>query len=145
VNAADELALAERVVSAMMAKDAFSQWLGIELLDVQPRSVAVRLTVRADMLNGFGTCHGGVTFSLADTALAFASNTHGRVTVSIDNAISYPRRVSEGDVLVAIANETTATKRLAFYDVGVRRGDDLVASFRGTVYRTDQAFFSETE
>jgi acyl-CoA thioesterase len=145
VNAAEELALAERVVSAMMATDAFSQWLGIEVLDVQPRSVTVRLTVRADMLNGFGSCHGGVTFSLADTALAFASNTHGRVTVSIDNGISYPRRVAEGDVLTAVAAETTATKRLAFYDVRVRRGDELVATFRGTVYRTDQAFFSETE
>lgn len=145
MNAAEELALAERVVSAMMAKDAFSQWLGIEVLEVQPRAVAVRLTVRADMLNGFGSCHGGVTFALADTALAFASNTHGRVTVSIDNGISYPRRVAEGDVLTAVAAETTATNRLAFYDVRVCRDDELVATFRGTVFRTDQAFFSETE
>ena len=72
---ADELeqALAERVVSAMMERDAFSQWLGIDVVAVRPHGATVRMRVREDMLNGFGVCHGGVTFSLADSALAFAS------------------------------------------------------------------------
>jgi len=135
--------LAERVVSAMMTKDAFSQWLGITLLDVGPRAVTARLTVRDDMLNGFGVCHGGVTFSLADSALAFASNTHGRLTVSIENSITYPKRISSGDVLTAIAEEESATNRLAFYRVTVRRAADIVALFRGTVYKTSQAFFPD--
>jgi acyl-CoA thioesterase len=141
----DEQAVADRVVSAMMAKDAFSQWLGITLVDVRPRAVTARLTVRDDMLNGFGVCHGGVAFSLADSALAFASNTHGRVTVSIENAITYPKRISAGDVLTAVAEEESATNRLAFYRVTVSRSADVVALFRGTVYKTNQEFFPKPE
>ena len=139
----DEQALAERVVSAMMAKDAFSQWLGIAIVKIEPRAVTTQLTVRDDMVNGFGVCHGGVTFSLADSALAFASNTHGRVTVSIENSITYPKRISVGDTLTAVAEEESATNRLAFYRVTVRRSDDVVALFRGTVYKTNQEFFPE--
>ena len=139
----DEQNLAERVVSGMMAKDAFSQWLGITLVKVGPRAVTTQLTVRDDMVNGFGVCHGGVTFSLADSALAFASNTHGRVTVSIENSITYPKRISVGDTLIATAEEEGATNRLAFYRVTVRRSDDVVALFRGTVYKTNQEFFPE--
>jgi acyl-CoA thioesterase len=86
-----------------------------------------------------------VTFSLADSALAFASNTHGRLTVSIENSITYPQRISSGDVLTAIAEEESATNRLAFYRVTVRRAADVVALFRGTVYKTSQAFFPDSE
>lgn len=141
----DEQILADRVVSAMMAKDAFSRWLGIELVEVRPRGVTATLTVRNDMLNGFGVCHGGVTFSLADSALAFASNTHGRLTVSIENSITYPARIVAGDVLTAVAEEEGATNRLGFYRVTVRRAEDIVALFRGTVYKTSQEFFPNPE
>src|SRR6185503_1430961 len=98
-----EQALAERVVGAMIARDAFSRWLGITLLEVRPRYAAVRMTVRDDMVNGFGVSHGGIAYSVADSALAFASNTNGRVTVSIENAITYPAPVRVGDVITAIA------------------------------------------
>ena len=98
------------------------------------------MTVRPDMLNGFGVCHGGVTFSLADSALAFASNTHGHVTMSVENAIGYPAPAREGDVLTARAVEESADGPLAFYRVDVTRGDgEAVAHFRGTVYRTRRA------
>jgi acyl-CoA thioesterase len=145
VSAQDEQALAERVVASMMAKDAFSQWLGIEVVDVGPCRATVRMTVRDDMVNGFGVCHGGVPFSLADSALAFASNSHGQVTVSIDNSITYPKPIVVGDVLTALAQEESATNRLAFYRVTVRRSDDVVALFRGTVYKTTRPFFSDSE
>ena len=85
---ADAQTLAERVVSAMMARDAFSRWLGIEVLEVRPRGVTIGMTVRDDMLNGFGVCHGGALFSLADSALAFACNTHGAI-VSIFRGTVY--------------------------------------------------------
>src|SRR5436309_779013 len=134
----DEQPLAERVVSAMMAKDAFSRALGIQVVEVKPHAATVRLVVREDMLNGFGVCHGGVPFSLADSALAFASNTHGRVTVSIENTITYPKPVAIGDGLIAVAEEESASNRLAFYRVTVRRGGDVVALFRGTVYKTEK-------
>lgn len=133
-------ALAERVVSGMTSRDGFSAWLGIEILEVGPASCTLRMKIRSEMLNGFGVCHGGVTYSLADSALAFASNGHGRVTVSIDNSISYPVPVSEGDVLTAVAREESASNRIAFFTVTVRNQNDVaVAHFRGTVYRTSKS------
>jgi len=141
----DEQRLAERVVSAMMAKDAFSQWLGIEVLDVRPSGATVRMEVRPEMQNGFGVCHGAIPFALADSALAFASNTHGNITLSIENSITYPKPIAVGDVLVATADEESATKRLAFYRVSVERGTEVVALFRGTVYRTNQPLIADSE
>jgi acyl-CoA thioesterase len=139
-----EQRLAERVVRGMLERDAFSAWLGLELLEIRPRYAAVRMAVRPDMMNGFGVCHGGVTFGLADSAFAFAANTHGRVTVSIDNSISYPAAVSAGDVLTAIAVEESAANRIAFYAVRVtNQHDGLVALFRGTVYKTTRGHFDE--
>jgi acyl-CoA thioesterase len=132
-------ALAERLVAAMRARDHFSRWLGIDLLALEPGGCTVRMTVRTDMLNGFGVCHGGVTFSLADSAFAFASNTHGRVSMSIENSISYLAPVVAGDVLTARAEEEDAGPRLARYYIDVRKQDEtLVAIFRGTVYRTQR-------
>jgi acyl-CoA thioesterase len=144
LDSADEQRLAERVVRGMLERDAFSAWLGLELLEVRPRYAAVRMLVRPDMMNGFGVCHGGVTFALADSAFAFASNTHGRVTVSIENSITYPAAVSAGDVLTAIATEESAANRVAFYGVRVtNQTNSVVALFRGTVYRTQRGHFSD--
>ena len=134
-----EQKLAEAVVSGMVSRDAFSEWLGIEVLRIAPRQSTVRMTVRAEMVNGFGVSHGGIVYSLADSALAFAANTHGRVTVAIENSISYPQPVHVGDVLTAVADEESGTKRLGFYRVLVRNQKDvIVATFRGTVYKTDR-------
>ena len=146
MNPGKEQALAERVVSAMMAKDAFSRRMGMEVVDVRPRAATVRMTVTGDMLNGFGVCHGGVTFALADSALAFASNTHGTMTMSIENSITYPKGIREGDVLIAAAEEESASNRLAFYKVTVsREPGEIVALFRGTVYKTNTPFFPDPE
>ena len=133
----DAQAFAERLVGAMLAKDAFSAWLGLEIVELRPAACTVRMTVREEMVNGFGVCHGGIAFSLADSALAFASNTHGTVTVSIENSITYPAPVRTGDTLTASAVEEAVSSRLAFYQVTVRKQDGTtVALFRGTVYRT---------
>ena len=132
-------ALAERYVARMLERDAFSRWLGLEVLDVAPERARVRMTVRAEMLNGFDVCHGGVTFALADSALAFASNTHGRVTVSVENGIGYPAPAHAGDVLVAEAEPEGGGRRVRYYRVVVRRQDgEPVGIFRGTVYRTSR-------
>src|SRR5688572_23566944 len=134
--------LAERVVQSMMARDAFSQWLGIDVTDVAPNAATCRMTVRPEMVNGFGVCHGGIAFSLADSALAFASNTHGRVTMSIENSIRYPAPIAPGDVLTATAVQESAGRRLAFFNVTVtKQGGDVVGLFRGTVYRTSRDHF----
>jgi acyl-CoA thioesterase len=129
--------VAERVVAGMMAKDEFSKWLGITVVDVRPRRATVRATVRQEMVNGFGVVHGGIAYSIADSALAFASNTHGKITMSIENAITYPATVHVGDVLTATAKSESESNRLGFYRVTVRnQRDDIVALFRGTVYKT---------
>jgi acyl-CoA thioesterase len=133
----DAQSLAERLVHGMVAKDAFSRWLGIEVLEIAPNRSTVRLRVRPEMVNGFGVSHGGIAYSLADSALAFACNTHGRVTVAIENSISYPQPAAVGDVLTAVAEEEATTGSLGFYRVIVRNQKDIVVStFRGTVYKT---------
>lgn len=137
VPTADAQERAQRLVQSMVSRDGFSAWLGIEVLEIRPAAAVVRLTVRKEMLNGFGVCHGGVAYSLADSALAFASNTHGTVTVSIQNGISYPAPVHEGDILTAVASEQSAANRVAFYQVTVtNQAGVAVAHFTGTVYRT---------
>jgi len=129
--------LAERVVHGMIERDEFSRWLGIQVMEIAPGRSAVRMTVRQEMVNGFGVSHGGIVYSLADSALAFAANTNGNVTVAIENAISYPQPVNVDDTLTAVAEEESVTNRLGFYRVSVRNQNDLlVAIFRGTVYRT---------
>ena len=133
----DAQKLAERVVNGMMAKDAFSQWLGIEVLEIAPRRSTLRMTVRPEMINGFGVTHGGIVYSLADSALAFACNAKGSIWMAIENTVGYPKSVRTGDVLTAVATEESAGNKLGFYRVLVtNQNGELVSTFRGTVYNT---------
>jgi acyl-CoA thioesterase len=139
-----ETRLADRVVRQMLERDAFSRWLGVELVAVAPGRCTLTMTVRPDMLNGFGVSHGGIVFSLADSAMAFACNSGPAVTVAVDNSISYPAAVRLGDQLTAVAEQESESSKLAYYRVTVRRGDDaIVALFRGTVYRTTRQHLTE--
>lgn len=126
-----------RIVDAMISKDYFSQWLGIERLeDGEGRSV-LRMTVRREMLNGFGIAHGGITYSLADSALAFASNSRGRHAVSVETSISHTEKVNEGDVLTAVAVEEKLTYKIANYRITVTNQEgSIVGLFKGIVYRS---------
>ena len=136
---ADPELRAAAIARHMLAHDVFSRWLGVEILHVEPARVTLRMAVRQDMTNGFGVCHGGVTFAFADSALAFASNTGGKVTVSIENSMTYPAAVRVGDLLLAEAEREASSQRLAYYRVRVTRGDGaVVALFRGTVFQTDR-------
>jgi acyl-CoA thioesterase len=138
----DKQQLAEKVVKDMFEKDAFSIWLGISIVKVQPGQVVIAMKVRSEMLNGFNKSHGGIVFSLADSAVAFASNTHGRVSLSIENSISYPTPVSAGDTLTATATEHAIGNHTATYLVTITKQDNsVVGLFRGTVYRTNKVFF----
>jgi len=131
--------LAQRVADLMMEQDAFSQWLGIEFLEVAPAKAVIRMTVRPEMCNGFGVCHGGVTFAFADSAFAFACNTQGNLAVSIENSITYPAAIRPGDVLTATAVEATKSNRILYYHVDVTKQDgSVVGLFRGTGYRTEK-------
>jgi acyl-CoA thioesterase len=134
---ATDKATAERVVKGMLAKDAFSEWLGIEALEIAPRKSTLRMSVRKEMVNGFGVGHGGIAYSLADSALAFACNTRGSINVAIENSVSYPAPVQVGDVLTAVASLESESNRLSFYRIIVKNQKDVVvAVFRGTTYDT---------
>lgn len=142
--ATDPQRLAERVVERMLSTDALSRWLGLEVIEVAPRRSTCRMTVRPEMVNGFGVAHGGIVFSLADSAFAFACNTHGTVTVAVDNTITYPAAIHPGDVLTAVAAEEAASNRLGFYRVVVtNQAGAVVALFKGTAYRTSRPHFPD--
>jgi acyl-CoA thioesterase len=100
------------------------------------------MKVKKEMLNGFAILHGGITFSLADSALAFASNSHGRMSVSIEASMSYVESGKEGDVLTATANEISLSNKIGIYDIEVKnQNNKLIAHFKGTVYRTSKEWF----
>src|SRR5688500_19034119 len=126
------------IVNAMMAKDYFSLWLGIDVLELQAGSCRLSLTVRRDMLNGFGIAHGGITFSLADSALAFASNSKGRQSLSIETSISHVTSLKEHDKVYVGARCVAESDKLRHYEVKVWTADPEkpVALFRGIVYKT---------
>jgi acyl-CoA thioesterase len=130
--------VAAKVVAGMLARDEFSRWLGVELVELTAGGCVLRMRVRGDMVNGFGVAHGGIAFSLADSAMAFACNDGANVTVAVDNSISYPAAIRVDDELVATAELESASQKLAYYRVTVRREAVIVALFRGTVYRTAQ-------
>jgi acyl-CoA thioesterase len=129
---------AEQIVRKQMySLDSFSKWLGIEIISISPGHCIASCTIRPDMLNGFKICHGGVTFSIADSAFAFASNSHGIQSVSIETSILHTKAVSEGDVITAIATEKNLTNKLGIYEVILTNQDHvIVAIFKGTVFRT---------
>ena len=132
-----EKSLPTRVVDKMYNNDSFSKWLGIERVEDGAGRSVLRMTVRKEMLNGFDIAHGGITYSLADSALAFASNSHGIQSVSIETSISHTKPVKEGDVLTAVAVEKNLTSKIGVYEVVVTNQTDVtVALFKGTVYRT---------
>lgn len=131
------------VVDHLMANDRFSQWLGIEVVEAAVGRSVLRMTVRDDMVNGFGTSHGGIVFSLADSAFAFAINAAGTLSVAIDCVVSFPAAVRPGDVLTAIASEESTSNKLTFLVATVRNQDDvIVGHFRGTGYRTGRPHLS---
>ena len=128
---------AEEIVKKMYSADLFSQWLGIQVLEITDGFCKLQMKVRKEMLNGFSILHGGVTFSLADTALAFASNSLGKMSISTEASISYIEKVKENDILTAIAEEASITEKTGIYYTRVINQDNItIALFKGTVLRT---------
>jgi acyl-CoA thioesterase len=130
---------AKQIVDTMLARDKFSDWLGLQVASVAPGYCKLNYSVREDMLNGFLSVHGGVLFSAADSALAFASATHGRVAVALDVSITFTKPAQAGDILTVEAKELHLGNKIAVYDIQTRnQRDELVAVFKGTVYRTER-------
>jgi acyl-CoA thioesterase len=131
----------DEIISEMMRNDAFTQWLGAERVEEGLGFCSLRMCVRADMLNGHGIAHGGITYSLADSALAFAANSKGNHAVSIETSISHLRPLREGDLITATATEDHRSRQLGLYRVLVHRSDGtLVAAFKGTVFIQPQTW-----
>ncbi len=128
----------ELIPHKMLSQDAFSTWLGIEILEFEIVSCLVAMTVRKEMLNSMGKAHGGISYALADTAFGFAANTHGKFAVSIETSINHIEALNEGDYLVAESVIENVKNKLGFNIVEVKRGDELVALFKGVVYRTQK-------
>jgi acyl-CoA thioesterase len=130
---------ARKVVDHMMQHDRFSQWLGIEVLDIKTGESCIRMKVREEMVNGFGIAHGGVAFSLADSAFAFACNNRNQLSVALDTSINFTREVRVGDTLTATAKEEHNGRSTGLYTIRITNQDDkLVAQFKGLCYRTDK-------
>tara|TARA_B100000780_G_scaffold268944_1_gene227341 strand:- start:231 stop:656 length:426 start_codon:yes stop_codon:yes gene_type:complete len=128
---------ARKIIAIMFENDAFSKWLGIEILNQGPGFVTLQMSVRKEMLNGFDILHGGISYALADSALAFASNGHGRKSVSIETSISHIESCTENDVLTAETRELSLSEKIGIYQVQVKnQHQKTVALFKGTVYRS---------
>ena len=122
----------------MLSLDPFSQWMGIEILECEIGRCKLAMTVREEMLNSMGKAHGGISYSLADTAFGFAANTHGKFAVSIETSINHIEALEAGDYLTAESVIEKVNNKLGFNVIEVKRGDELVALFKGVVYRTQK-------
>ena len=128
-----------KIVNKMYDKDAFSQLLGIKILDVSEGFCQLKLQITKEMLNGFHIAHGGIAYSLADSALAFAANTYGKQCVSIETSISHAVPSKEGDILTAETRELSKTDKLGIYLITImNQNDKEVAIFKGTIYCTSK-------
>lgn len=129
---------ANQIPKRMLSQDAFSTWLGIEVISVEIGRAKVGMTIRKEMLNSMGKAHGGISYSLADTAFGFSANTHGKYAVSIETSINHIEALEEGDYITAEAVTDVQKTKVGFNIVEVKRGDELVALFKGVVYRTSK-------
>ena len=129
----------DKVLSKMLTHDEFSKWLGIVIDEYKEGYCSLHYKIRKEMLNGFGIVHGGVLFAAADSAFAFACNSHGRLSVALDVTINFAKAVEVDEVLTVEAKEVYVGNRTGLYDVMVRNeSGEIVAVFKGTAYRTNR-------
>jgi len=132
--------LSSAVVAHMMENDFFSQWMGVEVIEVKEGYSKIKMTIRKEMVNGFGIVHGGLPFSLADSAFAFACNNRNNLSVALDVTITFMKAVNVGDVLTAEAKEIHNGKSTGVYLIQVtNQRNEQVALFKGTCFRTGKA------
>lgn len=125
----------EEIVELMMENDAFSQWMGIEVVAVEKGHCQLNCTVHEHMLNGFQILHGGISYSLSDSALAFAANSYGNKCMSIETSISHLRKVELNDTLIVTCNEISRRKTIGIYSVSIKKTDGTeISRFKGTVH-----------
>ncbi len=127
----------EEVVSHMMENDFFSQWMDVKVLEIKEGYSKIQMSIRKEMVNGFGIVHGGIPFSLADSAFAFACNNRNNLSVALDVTITFMKAVNPGDILTAEAKEIHNGRSTGVYLILVTNQDnEQVALFKGTCFRT---------
>ena len=135
-----------KIVNKMFQKDTFSQWLGIEIVDVSEGYCQIKMIVRKEMLNGFHIAHGGIAYSFADSALAFASNSNGKKSLSVETSISHTVSIKDGDVLTATTEELSLSDKIGVYLITITNYENQkIAYFKGTVYRTSKNWLGADE
>lgn len=133
------------VVSHMLQNDPFSQWMGVEILEIKEGYSKIKMIIRREMANGFGIVHGGIPFSLADSAFAFACNNRNNLSVALDANINFTRRVNTGDVLTAEAKEIHNGKNTGVYLITLtNQKNETVALFKGICFRTGKKLIPES-
>jgi len=134
----------QKLLNAMLSQDKFSEWLGLQVVEVKEGYAKLQAKIRPEMLNGVGTVHGGVTFAMADSAFAFSSNMYNNISVALDVHISFTKAGKEGDVFTIESQEVHSSKRTGVYDIKVtNQHDELVALFKGTCFRTGKQLIQE--
>jgi acyl-CoA thioesterase len=129
----------QQVVQHMMQNDLFSQWLGINVIEISEGYSKITMTVRTEMINGFGIVHGGICFSLADSAFAFACNNRNNLSVALDTSINFTKPVHVGDALIAEAKELHNGRSTGLYHITItNQQNQIVALFKGTCFRTNK-------
>src|SRR5258708_23034925 len=127
----------EQVLATMLKQDHFTHWLGLEIDEISIGYCKLHYSIREDMLNGFENVHGGILFSAADSAFAFACNSHGRITVALDVSVTFIRPARVGDKLIVEAKEVFLGDKTSVYDIRTTDKDGTIVSlFKGTAYRT---------
>lgn len=134
------------IVQRMLEQDHFSQWMELKVNSIAEGTSTVSMFVKQEMLNGFGVIHGGVLFSLADSAFAFACNSRDNITLALDAQINFIKKAVRGDLLTATVEEVHSGKTTGVYEVKIRnQASDLIAVFRGTAYRTGKSLFENKD
>ena len=129
----------KEIVNKMINNDAFSKWLGINIIQLEKGYCKLQMKILQDMTNGFDIAHGGICYSLADSALAFASNSHGKMALSIETSISYTKKVNINDTLTAETKELNINSKTGLYNIKItNQNSEEIAFFKGTVFFSDK-------
>ncbi|WP_413531976.1 hydroxyphenylacetyl-CoA thioesterase PaaI [Empedobacter brevis] len=134
----------QKLLNKMLDHDKFSEWLGLEVIEVKPGYAKLKAKIRPEMMNGVGSVHGGVTFAMADSAFAFSCNMYNNISVALDVHISFTKAGREGDIFTIESQEISSTKRTGIYDIKVtNQHNELIALFKGTCFRTGKPLIEE--
>ncbi|HXR84528.1 MAG TPA: hydroxyphenylacetyl-CoA thioesterase PaaI [Hanamia sp.] len=135
----DTSELPRKVVNHLLKNDQFSKWLGIEILEIDEGHSKIKMTIRSEMINGFGIVHGGITFSLADSAFAFACNSRNNLSVALDTSINFTKPALADDTLIAEAKEIHNGSSTALYQISItNQHGNLIAVFKGVCFRMNR-------